>query len=217
MSKIKYNSDSFIFKILNYKPIVFASNFVFQGMRYMEAGERTFKLAITLIIALLLFVIGVPLILSIIIAHAVNYIINGQFYVVYRYLSSNEVLNKEELERYNVMVKKLATSSEVLDVLYIGSFCRGNMKRTSDLDIRIYHGPSISDRFNTYLLAMKLRFLGLFYKFPVDVYCFSNLDFIKNIRQDEVPDNMFSHKDILDIFPTSEKIERKIERMNFND
>ena len=88
MPKIKYNSGSVINKFLSYRLVVLTSNYIFQGIRYMSLGEKIYKISVTIIFSLLVFLLLNNLVISIIIGHTLNYIINGQFFVVYRYLSN---------------------------------------------------------------------------------------------------------------------------------
>jgi predicted nucleotidyltransferase len=144
-----------------------------------------------------------------------NYIINGQFYVVYRYLTSNEVITLDKLKDFLKEIEKNISIFKPLDVLIIGSFSRGKMSKTSDLDIRIYHKKDFISSIKAYIMATKLRFLGLIKQFPVDVYCFSDIKFMDKIRKDETPVNFLKNKDILKKYKNSPNIKEHMKRLEF--
>ena len=132
-----------------------------------------------------------------------NYIANGQFYVVYRYLSSNQTMSREDLDKYIRLIEKYIKIFKPLDVLVIGSFCRGKMGKTSDLDIRLYHKNDLASSLKAYIMATLLRFIGLWVKFPIDIFCFSNLNFLEKIDKEEIPVNFSENKQFLIKYPTS--------------
>lgn len=207
MPKLKYKNNSIIDKLLSSKIIVFSSNIVFQGMRYMSLGEKIYKISITIILFLLLNLVISNFIFSIILAHLLNYILNGQYYVVFRYLSSKQVMSKKDLDEYLALIKKEMLNAEVKDILIIGSFSRGKMSGTSDLDIRIYHENTFKASIKAYFFATRLRFYGLIMKFPIDVYCFSDLKFMDKIRKDENPVNFLKNTEYLAKNPDSVNID----------
>ena len=84
MSKSKYQKKEIIYKILNFKSIVFLSNIIFQGIRYMSIGEKLYKISITLLLSLPFYLLFNNIYISLIVGHLLNYILNGQFYVVFR-------------------------------------------------------------------------------------------------------------------------------------
>lgn len=207
MPKLKYKEKSILNSILSSRIVVFTSNIIFQGMRYMSIGERLYKISISIIFTILLNLIFNNIIISFIVAHLLNYIFNGQYYVVFRYLSSKQVMSRKDLDEYLNLMKEEMTNKNIKDILIIGSFSRGKMSSTSDLDIRIYHNTNLIDSLKAYFFATKLRFYGLIMKFPIDVYCFSNLKFLDKIRKDENPVNFLKNDDYLRKNPKSVNID----------
>ena len=187
MSKLKFHKESFFKSLLNIKFFVFLSNFVFQGMRYMTKGELSFKLAITLVLAGMLHFLIDSILLSIFLGHSINFIINGQFFVLGRYLFSSDAISPRQLTEFVALIEYSYPKYDVKDVLIIGSFCRVQMSRTSDLDLRIWHAPGIVPSLKAYSYAFYLRFISIFKRFPMDVYCFSDFGFLQKIRKDESP------------------------------
>lgn len=197
---MKYDRSDLFSKLLSNQIIVLLSNFFFQGMRYMSFGERLYKLSITLIFTCLFSFMGLDLFFSLFLAHLFNYIVNGQFYVVYRYLSSKTVMRREELVDFIEIISDKSSIFLIKDVLILGSFCRGKMNGSSDLDIRIYHSKDVVSSLKAYFMASYLRFLGLWKKFPIDVYCFSDLTFLEKIKKEEIPNSLFMDSTIYDYY-----------------
>jgi hypothetical protein len=181
------------------------SNVVFQGVRYMSLGEKVYKASLTILPALLIDLLLDDILLSIFISHMLNYILNGQFYVVYRYYNNRSTMTKSDLDAFLSVVNKYIHIFNPLDVLAIGSFCKGKMSDTSDLDLRIFHEPNLTASINAYLMATLLRLSGLFMKFPIDIYCFSDLSFIdtRKVKVSEIPVNFRKNKDFLNSYPKS--------------
>lgn len=213
MPKLKYNSSNSLARLLGHKWVVLGSNLVFQGMRYMTNGERAYKLSITFILTWILSFFTHNIIVAFIIAHLLNYVLNGQFYVVFRYLSSKQVMSRKDLDEYILFMKKEIGIFHPLDVLVIGSFCRGKMSKTSDLDIRIFHEPNFKSSIKAYVMATVLRFYGLLYKFPIDVYCFSDLTFLDKIKKDEIPVTFLKNKSFLSKYPTSKSLDLQLQSL----
>lgn len=202
MSKLKFKRVSF----LNNKYLVFLSNFIFQGMRYMTRGELTFKISFTLFFASIFYFFYSNLLLALIFGHVVNFAFNGQFFVLARYLFSSDALSTSELNEFIDIIGRSFERFGVDDVLIIGSFCRVEMSRTSDLDLRVFHRPDIFSSIKAYLYAFYLRFISMFKKFPMDVYCFSSFTFLDKIREDESPSYYSGVKEYIDKYPDARDV-----------
>jgi len=187
VSKLKFMDSSFLKSLLNNKLMVFLSNFVFQGMRYMTVGELVFKLMFTCVFAIVFYMLLDSFLWAIFLGHVTNFALNGQFFVLARYLFSSDAISTSQLNEFIDIIDKSYKWFGIEDVLIIGSFCRVEMGRTSDLDLRIWHGTDIQSSTKAYLYAFFLRFISMFKKFPMDVYCFSSFNFLNKIRADEHP------------------------------
>lgn len=211
MPKIKYKDKNFASYLLSYRLIVLASNVVFQGIRYMSLGERLYKISITVFFAILINFVIDNFFISFIIGHLFNYILNGQFYVVFRYLSSKQVMSRVHLDKYIKIIERNIATFKPLDVLATGSFCRGEMSRHSDLDLRIYHSNDFISSLRAYIMATTLRFIGLWKRFPIDVYCCSDLVFFDKLDKIEIPVNFLQNVEFLEKYPTSSNYKIHIE------
>jgi len=203
MPKLKYLDKSILARFLNIRILVLLSNIVFQGMRYMSFGERIYKIVLSLLLTVPCYLLIGDFFVAFACGHSLNYVFNGQFYVAFRYLSSKKVMSKLELIRFIKLIESFSKKYEVCDVLFIGSFCRGRMSATSDLDIRVYHNSDLISSVKAYLMATFLRFYGLLYKFPIDIFCFSDLGFLDKISKEEIPSNLLQNHDIRTKYPAT--------------
>ena len=188
-------------------------NIIFQGILYMSLGERLYKLSITLLLALFFNAVFDNFLTSIICGHLLNYVLNGQFYVVHRYFDSSASMQKDDLTNYFLFVEKAINIFNPLDVLIIGGFARGIIKSTSDLDVRIYHSKTVLGSIKAYLMATVFRFHGFVTRFPIDVFCFSDLDFLDKIRADEIPINFIKNKKFLEKYPLSKNYRLQMDKI----
>jgi len=213
MSKTKYNKGGIIYKILNFRISVLLSNLIFQGIRYMSLGEKIYKISLTLIFGSIFYLLIRNIFISILFGHILNYILNGQFYVVFRYLSSKRTMSSDDLTNYVVLINKLIKIFSPKDVLIIGSLARGRMSKTSDLDIRLYHDDAFLNSLKAYFMATLLRLFGLFMRFPIDIFCFSDLRFLDKISKKEIPVNFLKNNNFLKKYPTSKNYNEHIKTL----
>lgn len=203
MPKLKHKNSSMITSLLNKKYMVLLANFVFQGMRYMTRGELIFKLSFTLIFCCLFSVFINNIFLAAILGHFANFSLNGQFFVLSRYLFSRDAITTNELSNFIQLIGTSYRKFGIDDVLVIGSFCRVEMTSSSDLDLRIMHKADFRSSCKAYFYAFFLRFLGVIRRFPMDVYCFSDLTFLEKLRADETPSFFEGDEHFLMKYPNS--------------
>lgn len=196
--------------------LMLSRNIIFQGVLYMSVGEKTYKILITLLLSVFIYVFLHNIFVSVICGHLLNYILNGQFYVVHRVFFPNANMNATNLKKYLLFVDKIIAIFKPLDVLIIGGFSRGIIKTTSDLDMRIYHSNTLSGSTRAYLMATFLRFHGLVTRVPIDVFCFSNLEFLDKIRKDEIPCNFNGNPCFLEKYPRSINWKIQTEKVLFS-
>jgi hypothetical protein len=178
----------------------------------MTPGERNFKLSITIIFTVPLVIFGVNPISSLIVAHGLNFLINGQLPVLLRYVVSDIGLTREKVERALAKIKRNAKAWGAVDILVFGSFSRFCMKSTSDLDIRLYHRPGFLDSLMAYSYAVVLRVWANVNFIPLDIYCFSDPNFLNRMREDEVPALLLGSSEMLSRYPSTLNVEEMLEK-----
>lgn len=190
--------------MLNHPAVTVASYLVFQGMRYMTSGERTFKIALTIFFTTLLVLAGLHPLIALLFGHGLNFMSNGQIPVLMRYVVSDVGLTgvkvKMALDKFSGTAQKFG----VTEILVFGSFSRHSMKSSSDLDLRFYHRPDFFSAFVVYLYATYIRIWANVNFIPIDVYCFSNPAFLNRMRADENPALLFCSDDMLLKYPKAQ-------------
>lgn len=189
---------------LNSSWVTVVSYVVFQGMLYMTPGERWFKIGLTLILALLLNLAGLPIVVALIVGHALNFLSNGQLPVMMRYVVSDVGLTREKVR---IALNKMETTARrfgIIDILIYGSFSRHVMKSTSDLDLRFQHRPGIMSSMLAYCYATYIRVWANLNFIPIDVYCFTEAEFLNKMREDEIPALLFSSQEMYKKYPDAQ-------------
>jgi len=191
---------SFLGKILKTRIAVIASNWVFQGMRYMNIYEISLKLLIDLVIVVLMMLLVfndssfiISILLSIFIAHTVNWVINGHIFVLMRYVAPVPKTEKH-FEDFIQKMKSSALNWKSVDgVAIYGSYCRGTLHKYSDLDVRVVTSPGVINAVCGALFCFYQRFIAIFDLFPLDVYACDKMEFLDQLRDDEKPFILIDH------------------------
>jgi L-malate glycosyltransferase len=160
--------------------ILIVSNWVFQSIPNADRTEKIYKLSFTFLFWFLLFItlnylfsvhISITIILSFVIAHTLNWIVNGNFYnlIIHRLMLVN--LSKENLFNYlNILEKKIETQNWVLYAAAFGSVCKGNLKDSSDLDISIVRKSGFKNALKSIWFALREKKIADFNGIPLEIY-----------------------------------------------
>ena len=192
---------SILGSVLKTRPAVILSNWVFQGMRYMNIYEISLKLFLDVLLVIVLMglffsdemTFSASLILSIVIAHTVNWIINGHIFVLMRYVAPVPKTEKH-FEDFIAKMKISALKWKSIDgVAIYGSYCRGNLHKFSDLDVRVITCPGMRNAIYGSVFCFYQRLIAFFYFFPLDLYCCDKMQFLDQLREDEKPYILIDH------------------------
>ena len=170
-----------------------ASNWVFQGMRYMNAYEVALKLVLDVLLAAMLLVLlfaaatPVAIVVAFILAHTLNWIFNGHFFVLMRYVSPVPKTEQQFEDYVDDLRTDVARKSYIHGVAIYGSYCRGTLHKFSDLDVRVMAEPGSLSAVLASVYCFRLRFLAFFKTFPLDIYSCNDIEFLRRLRDDEVP------------------------------
>lgn len=187
-------------RFLKTRPAVIASNWVFQGMRYMNKYEITLKMIIDLILATILFIYlndvvvdELAIVLSLVIAHSINWVLNGHIFVLMRYVAPIPK-TEQQFESFIQRMKTIALDWQSIDGIAIyGSYCRGALHKYSDLDVRVLTRPGFINSVYGAIFCFYLRLLAFFDVFPLDIYACDNMQFLDQLRDDEKPAILIDH------------------------
>lgn len=191
---------SILGRILKTRLAVIASNWVFQGMRYMNIYEISLKMFLDLVfmtILLIFFLNETPLIsailISIVIAHTINWVVNGHIFVLMRYVAPVPKTEKHFEDFINKMKTSALKWRSIDGVAVYGSYCRGTLHKYSDLDVRVITHPGIINAISGAIFCFIQRLIAFFDIFPLDVYCCDKMEFLDQLRDDEKPFILIDH------------------------
>lgn len=172
---------------IKYGFMTIISAWTFQGMLLLNWRETTIKLLLDVLLTCILYVVGLPLLLSFFIAHTLNYMFNGQAKAVYNHMGAG---NKPAIDFYKgtlSMKKRLDKTNCIAAAIAYGSLSRGCYKLTSDIDIRIIPKKGEWNYWKTCFWALKERCIAFVTGYPLDMYVFT-LEKTKSVmRSDELP------------------------------
>jgi L-malate glycosyltransferase len=183
-------------------PILVASSWFFQGILYMDATERLFKIIFDLsLIMLILVTMDISsyhnVLIAIILGHSLDWIINGQIFV----LLKNLQLTETKIETFSSYLSQLAEEVKsqkcIAAVAAFGSLSRGQIKNSSDLDIRVIRKKGFINAINTYKFIVILRFFAFYNQFPLDVYMLDDIRTISSHINKESPVIIYDPNKIL--------------------
>lgn len=186
------------------------SSWLFQSILYMDRTEKSFKILVELILFLPSFLILnylfknilLSIFLAFIIAHTLNWIFNGQIGVLLKNLNILST-DKEKFFDYMDNIKEEVVNEEsIMAAAAFGSLSRKELKKTSDLDIRIIRKPGHINGLKSCFFVLKERSKASFNKFPLDIYVLDTYEMINihiNIK-DEEPVILYDPNKVLEKF-----------------
>jgi predicted nucleotidyltransferase len=174
----------------------------------MDRTEKAFKILLELILFILsLLVISyllnntlLSIFLAFILVHTLNWIFNGQIGVL---LKNLDILNtdKEKFFDYMDNVKeKVINENSIIAAAAFGSLSRKELKKTSDLDIRIIRKPGYINGIKACFFVLKERSKAFFNKFPLDIYVLDNYEMINIHIKNEEPVILYDPDKVLEKF-----------------
>lgn len=191
--------------IFRFKIVIILTNWLFQGILYADKTEKVFKILLDLILATILSFFIIPfsniylgLLTSLIISHTILFILNGQLFA----LAKNFDIVYNDPQRiidYANGIKKRASKEKSINCLVVyGSLVRGEIKPTSDLDVRVIRKSGVLNGFRACIFGLKERSRALFSQFPLDMYVIDSPKHLLKMRQDETPNILYDPFHILD-------------------
>jgi len=156
------------------------SNWCFQGIPNADKTEKIYKILFSVICILITFSLffffsNIKLlqiiILSFIIGHTLNWIINGNFFILFIHRLLIFKTNKDSLFNYLYSLeKKLHSNQWILYTASFGSICRGDLKDSSDIDISVVRKPGFKNALKSILFALKEKKAADFNGIPLEIY-----------------------------------------------
>jgi predicted nucleotidyltransferase len=171
-----------------------AMHWAFQNMLNMDLTELSFKIMIDILLTLifsLLFSIWLPLlaaiVLGVLLAHTLNFLFNGQIFVVLKHFG--DVTHElSEFEQYiEAITNRLHKEPSIRWAAIYGSMTRGEIKTTSDLDIRLIRYPGLVNGIRACWFILLERTRAHLKRFPIDILMLDSPRLLKRLRSDEPP------------------------------
>lgn len=187
--------DGVLGAILQTLPGKLASHWLIQGMAYMDGTERTFKLALDLVLAAvlapLLLTIGLPVITAaaaaLILAHSLNFLFNGHLRGALKWHGIGGI-PRASLEAELVQIARRLTSKPAIKEAFVfGSLSRGELHDGSDLDIRVIREPGLRAGLAACTAVLLERTRSLASGVPLDIYVWDSTAHLERMRSDEPP------------------------------
>lgn len=191
-------------ELCRYGFMIFLSAWILQGVRITNWREVIIRYAIDVLIMAGLICLGMHWFGAFIIAHSINFALNGQLFAMYTHMGATGVKADKFLRDTITLKKKLEKHPFIRASIAYGSLSRGCYKKTSDIDIRLI--PSEGGWWATALYAVRLRIWAFFVHYPLDMYCYDPEVVIRRMRSDELP-IMVTEKDKCMMKWYSERVE----------
>jgi len=184
-------------------PILIFSSWLFQGILYMDVTEKIFKFFIDILLFVPLYgicryLVDTPInvITAAILAHTLNWIFNGQIFVLLKNLGLTKIRHEQVIKYLDNLRKRIPQERSILAAAVFGSLSRNELKITSDLDIRIIRKKGIINGLRACLFALLERSRAFFNRFPLDIYVLDKTESLMKLRIDEAPIILFDAEDI---------------------
>jgi predicted nucleotidyltransferase len=182
-----------------------ASNWLFQCTLIMTTSELVFRFVLEFAIAASVFAIlslftsqTLSAIAGVLIAHTINWTLNGNFWAVPKFFGRryNIRRNIEFLKSLKKMRRPF--KSCVVAIAVFGSLSRGQFNEASDLDMRIVRQKGFTNWVKANLFMLKLRSKSFLKKIPMDAFLLDRADQVyEHISHNESPVVIYDPKGIL--------------------
>lgn len=192
--------------LFKFKLFIVVSNWIFQGMLYADKTERVFRLLLDGLMTLILYAFFINLILdthivlifSFFVAHTVNWIFNGQLFVLGRYVGIKPKKQDKFCIYINELKSRVEREKSIQLVAIYGSLSREELNENSDLDVRIIRKNGFLNGLRACLFGFSERTRALFSRFPLDIYVIDSPNHLLKMRKDESPKILYDPYHISD-------------------
>jgi hypothetical protein len=179
---------------LQSRPGVLISNWLCQGMVYMNRYERLHRLLLEVSLILIILWVAVPpmgslkaVMVAFLIAHTFFWIFNGHFYVLMRYLAERNNKPAQFIAYIEGINERVQEKEFLLAVVAFGSLSKEKFSASSDFDIRFLRKKGFLNSIRAFNLCATERARAFIHAFPLDIYVFDAEELSQKIRADEPP------------------------------
>ena len=171
---------------MSYGYITFLTAFIFQGMLYANWRENVVKLGIDVIIIIVL-ISFLPWYLAILVAHSINFSLNGQLLCVFYHIDAGNNSPEKFISCVDNLKKRIDNTTTVNAAIAYGSLSKGKWRPSSDIDIRFVPKPGELAFWMACLWAVKARTIAFFQGFPLDMFVTTMETAYQQMNKDEMP------------------------------
>lgn len=161
--------------LLRRRFFVIAANWVFQNTLIMAKSELVFRFILESAFVVLIFsslssIVSCAenAVLSILIAHTVNWIINGNLWVTQKFFGRRFDPERMIKFLFTFRDKERLSQEGIAAIAAFGSLSRGEFSESSDLDIRIVRRLGLYNWIKANLVTLKLRLMAFAKRIPID-------------------------------------------------
>ncbi|MAH21857.1 hypothetical protein CL673_07650 [Candidatus Bathyarchaeota archaeon] len=188
------------------KLIVIGSSWAFQSIFHVDRTELLFKLVLELLFlgvvsytlsTVLQLHMGWTILLGFLIAHTMNYLFNGQFFVALKNAGLSHVSHTKFKNFALQLEQRVCSQDSILAGMMIGSISRGKLTATSDLDVRILRKRGIVNGLKVSVFLLLEHSRALASAFPLDIYVADNVEWFRKKVKNDVPIILYDPENIL--------------------
>jgi len=179
------------------------TNWVLQGMLIMNPVEIAYKLCVDAILTLLILVFyfqnitGYDVGIAFLIAHTINWIINGQPVALLMHLDIGKNNAENFISYIEKLEKRIKKKKYLAACASYGSLSIGNYKPTSDIDIRVIMKTSLWSKIRSANFCFVERVRAFLSFFPLDLYALTIDEVQVRMNPKEPPVIFYDPTDIL--------------------
>ncbi len=169
--------------------IIILINWTFQSILYMDKTERIFKISIDLVLFCCFFIIFQNLMIlffniiaAFIIAHSVNWILNGHIFALLKTFGVVKT-KPSSFQLYIDELKERGSKEKSIKCIAIFGSISRELNETSDLDVRIVRKKGFINGIRSSLFVMIERSKAFFKGFPLDIYLLDNEKNLFDLRE----------------------------------
>ena len=172
---------------MSYGYITFTTSFMLQGMLYANWRDNVIKILIDVVITLALWGVGLPWWVALLIAHTINYCINGQAICVFYHIRAGNLTAQQFYDGTVAMKERLDKCKYMDAAISYGSLSTGKWHPSSDIDIRFIPKRGECNFWMCTLWAVGERTRAFFKGYPLDMYVFTMKHSYDVMSKNEVP------------------------------
>lgn len=167
------------------------SSWLFQGLLYMDKTEKYFKILLEIVLLVFIYFLVsnmlnpvLSFIIAILASHTINWIFNGQIFVVFKNLRLIETETEDFIKFLDQITKRLDKEDSIILAATFGSLSRKELKKTSDLDVRVVRKKGLVNGVRSSFFVMLERSRAFFNRFPLDIYLLDNRNGLYSLDED---------------------------------